>query len=107
LSGHTQQITNTRFSNHIVFPGAQSFGVKKTKQMETVQLSHTTTTFFLSLINLLGIFAFAISGAMRGVRSQMDIFGIVVLGVVTAVSGGILRPAEIRYIILESIRRDF
>ena len=71
--------------------------------METVQLSHFTTTFFLNLINLLGIFAFAVSGAMRGVRSQMDIFGIVVLGVVTAVSGGILRDLLIGAIPPEAI----
>ncbi|WP_031569044.1 trimeric intracellular cation channel family protein, partial [Acidithiobacillus thiooxidans] len=68
-----------------------------------MQLTHSTTTFFLNLINLLGIFAFAISGAMRGVRSQMDIFGIVVLGVVTAVSGGILRDLLIGAIPPEAI----
>ena len=40
---------------------------------------------------ILGTIAFAISGAMSGVVHRMDIFGIVVLGVVTALGGGFMR----------------
>ena len=36
-------------------------------------------------MEILGTIAFAASGAMVGIRKRMDIFGICVLGVVTAV----------------------
>ena len=39
-------------------------------------------------MEILGTIAFAASGAMVGIRKQMDIFGICALGVVTAVGGG-------------------
>lgn len=42
-------------------------------------------------MEILGTIAFAASGAMVGIRKQMDIFGICVLGVVTAVGGGMTR----------------
>ena len=43
------------------------------------------------LMEILGTIAFAASGAMVGIRKRMDIFGICVLGVVTAVGGGMTR----------------
>ena len=42
-------------------------------------------------MEILGTIAFAASGAMVGIRKRMDIFGICVLGVVTAVGGGMTR----------------
>jgi uncharacterized membrane protein YeiH len=42
-------------------------------------------------LDLIGTFVFAISGAMLGIRQGMDLFGILVLGFVTAVFGGLLR----------------
>lgn len=42
-------------------------------------------------LDLVGTLAFAISGATQGVRRGLDIFGVLVLAFVTAVSGGILR----------------
>jgi len=44
--------------------------------------------FFLGLI---GTISFAISGAVTGVNKKMDIFGVAVLGVITATGGGIIR----------------
>ena len=52
------------------------------KQIMNIQDS---IIFFMEI---LGTIAFAASGAMVGIRKQMDIFGICVLGVVTAVGGG-------------------
>ncbi|MBW2452483.1 MAG: trimeric intracellular cation channel family protein [Deltaproteobacteria bacterium] len=46
---------------------------------------------FLYLLDLVGTAAFAASGAWAAVRRHMDLFGILVLGVVTAVGGGTLR----------------
>jgi uncharacterized membrane protein YeiH len=45
----------------------------------------------LYLLDLIGTAAFAASGAWVGVRRHMDLFGVLVLGVVTAVGGGTLR----------------
>ena len=44
-----------------------------------------------SLTEILGTVAFSVSGAMTAIRKKMDILGVVVLGVVTAVGGGIIR----------------
>lgn len=45
----------------------------------------------LYILDLIGTAAFAASGAWVGVRKHMDLFGVLVLGVVTAVGGGTLR----------------
>lgn len=45
-------------------------------------------TFALELI---GTVAFAESGALTALRKQMDLLGVLILGLVTAVGGGILR----------------
>jgi len=45
----------------------------------------------LYLLDLIGTAAFAASGAWAGVRREMDLFGVVVLGLVTAIGGGTLR----------------
>jgi uncharacterized membrane protein YeiH len=42
-------------------------------------------------LDLIGTFAFALSGAIAGIRKNTDIYGMVVLGCVTAVGGGTLR----------------
>ena len=47
------------------------------------------TIFFL--VEIAGTAAFACSGAMVAVRKQLDLLGIIVLGVTTAVGGGMLR----------------
>ena len=45
----------------------------------------------LMIFDILGTVAFAVSGAIVGVRRRMDILGVTVLAVVTATGGGILR----------------
>ena len=40
---------------------------------------------FLNLLEYIGTIAFAISGAMVGIENRMDIFGVVMLGLTTAV----------------------
>ena len=47
-----------------------------------------TITYIMEII---GTIAFAASGAMVGIRKRMDIFGVCVLGFVTAVGGGMVR----------------
>ena len=46
---------------------------------------------FQFVLEIIGTVAFAVSGAMVGVRKNMDVFGIAILGLTTAVGGGILR----------------
>ena len=46
---------------------------------------------FVTVLELVGTVAFAASGALTAMKKQMDLLGIIVLGVVTAVGGGILR----------------
>lgn len=53
--------------------------------MEDIQI------FIVFCIELVGTVAFAASGAMVGINRGMDIFGVCVLGVVTAVGGGMTR----------------
>ena len=43
------------------------------------------------ILEMIGTVAFAWSGAMVGIRKNLDIFGVIVLGVVTAVGGGVCR----------------
>lgn len=43
------------------------------------------------LIEMIGTIAFASSGAMVAVKKELDLLGVVVLGVITAVGGGMLR----------------
>ena len=43
------------------------------------------------LLELLGTVAFSISGAIEAMKKGMDMLGVLVLGIVTAVGGGILR----------------
>ena len=43
------------------------------------------------VIEIIGTIAFASSGAMVAIRQQLDLLGVVVLGVTTAVGGGMMR----------------
>lgn len=50
---------------------------------------------FLRIFDLIGTCVFAASGATLAVRARLDVFGVVVLAIVTAVSGGIMRDVLI------------
>ena len=43
------------------------------------------------VLEIIGTVAFAVSGALAAIRKKMDIFGVVILGMTTAVAGGIIR----------------
>ncbi|MBP2321025.1 putative membrane protein YeiH [Kibdelosporangium banguiense] len=45
----------------------------------------------LTVLDLAGIAVFAASGALAAVRARLDTFGVVVLGMTTALGGGIIR----------------
>ncbi|HVJ09609.1 MAG TPA: TRIC cation channel family protein [Acidisarcina sp.] len=50
---------------------------------------------FLNLLDLVGTFAFAISGAVSGIKHKLDLFGVLVLSFVAATAGGITRDVLI------------
>lgn len=50
---------------------------------------------WLSIIDLLGTFVFAASGATVGVRREVDLFGVLVLSFAAATAGGIIRDVLI------------
>ena len=49
------------------------------------------TTTFVVLLDFLGSFAFAISGALVAVRHRLDLFGVLVLSYAASVAGGLMR----------------
>lgn len=45
----------------------------------------------LIALEILGLVAFAASGALAAVRARLDVFGVIVVGLTTALGGGIIR----------------
>ena len=56
-----------------------------------VDVNQADMQLFISCFELIGIISFALSGAVTGLRKGMDLFGGCVLGLTTAVGGGIIR----------------
>jgi len=52
-------------------------------------------TGFLYIIEVLGTFAFAVSGAFSAMEKKLDPFGVLILSFVTAIGGGTLRDMMI------------
>ncbi len=50
---------------------------------------------FLNVLDLVGTFVFAVSGAVSGVKHRIDLFGVLVLSFVAATAGGIIRDVLI------------
>lgn len=46
---------------------------------------------FIFILEIIGTIAFAASGAMTALKKDMDLFGIAILGITTAVGGGAVR----------------
>jgi uncharacterized membrane protein YeiH len=68
------------------------------------------TDLILQLIFLfdkIGIIAFAISGVMVGLRKHLDVFGLLVVGVVTAIGGGIIRDIIVNKMPYAFINTDY
>lgn len=58
------------------------------------------------LLNVIGIVAFAISGAMKGMKYSLDILGVVVLGILTALAGGMVRGILLNHMPLVLLRES-
>ena len=59
---------------------------------------------FLIICNYLGTIAFAASGALKGIKYKLDIFGMTLLATMTACGGGIIRDIVVN---AEAIRAIF
>jgi len=58
-------------------------------------MSAGSFTLLLSVVDIIGTVAFAVSGVLVGIRNRLDLFGIFVLAVITASGGGIIRDVVI------------
>ena len=63
-------------------------------------------TDFLFIIDILGTFAFAVSGAFLAMQKKLDPFGVIVLSFVTAIGGGTLRDMMIGNLPVTWLRND-
>lgn len=52
-------------------------------------------SLYSGIFDILGTIAFAVSGAITAVKKRMDIFGVIVLAVMTAAGGGVIRDVVI------------
>lgn len=60
----------------------------------------------LLAMDLTGVFIFGLTGGTLAVRRQLDIFGVIVLSMVTALAGGLLRDLMIGAVPPASLRDD-
>jgi uncharacterized membrane protein YeiH len=63
-------------------------------------------TDFLFIIDILGTFAFAVSGAFLAMEKKLDPFGVLVLSFVTAIGGGTLRDIMIGNLPVSWLRNE-
>lgn len=89
---------------------------------------HLTASELIGVLDRIGLVAFALGGVEVGVRRRLDVFGLLVMGVVTATGGGLMRDVivgrlplvidrwdyilwpiggSLLAIVLVSVRRDF
>jgi uncharacterized membrane protein YeiH len=63
-------------------------------------------TDFLFIIDILGTFSFAVSGAFLAMQKKLDPFGVLVLSFVTAIGGGTLRDIMIGNLPVSWLRNE-
>lgn len=67
-----------------------------------IDINNVDYELFFDIANYVGTIAFAVSGALKGIKYRLDLFGITLLGILTACGGGIIRD-----IILSEIPASF
>jgi uncharacterized membrane protein YeiH len=60
-----------------------------------VQSSAEASDVLLIVLDMMGIFVFALSGGLVAVRKELDIFGVLVLSLATGLGGGFIRDVLI------------
>src|SRR5215203_2379692 len=61
---------------------------------------------FLNIIDILGTFAFAVSGAFSAMERKLDPFGTLIISFVTAVGGGTLRDVLVGNLPVNWLQND-
>ncbi|MBX9136968.1 MULTISPECIES: trimeric intracellular cation channel family protein [unclassified Clostridium] len=46
---------------------------------------------YIAILEYIGVFAFAVSGAIVAIEEEFDVFGIYIIAIITAMGGGVLR----------------
>jgi uncharacterized membrane protein YeiH len=60
--------------------------------------------FLLLVVDLMGVFVFAVEGAMAGIRAELDLLGLLVISFATSLGGGMIRDVLIGAIPPNSVR---
>lgn len=66
-----------------------------------------TAAQVVGVLDRVGIVAFAFSGVEVGFRRRLDVFGLLVMGVVTATGGGVLRDLTLAHVPYVMVREDY
>jgi uncharacterized membrane protein YeiH len=66
-----------------------------------------STLDIIAILDRVGIVAFALSGVEVGARRRLDIFGLTVMGVVTATGGGVMRDVVLGSVPLVLDKPDY
>ena len=61
----------------------------------------------IQFLDLAGTFIFAVTGAVKGVRKRLDIFGVTVLACCVGVGGGIIRDLTIGIRPVSALRNEY
>ena len=61
----------------------------------------------IQILDLAGTFIFAVTGAVKGVRKRLDIFGVTVLACCVGVGGGIIRDLTIGIRPVSALRNEY
>ncbi len=62
---------------------------------------------YIDFIEVIGVIAFAISGALEGIRNHLDFLGVIILGIVTATGGGVIRDVLLGIVPPTSIKTGY
>ena len=46
---------------------------------------------YIAILEYIGVFAFAVSGAIVAIEEEFDVFGVYIIAIITAMGGGVLR----------------
>ena len=46
---------------------------------------------YITILEYIGVFAFAVSGAIVAIEEEFDVFGVYIIAIITAMGGGVLR----------------
>lgn len=66
--------------------------------MISVNIPTTDIETYIYIANIIGVIAFAASGAFKGIKYNLDILGVIILGIITASGGGIIRDSMLNRI---------